>query len=281
MFDQGLAEKAGETLHRVRERRPLVHCITNYVTMNYTANALLAVGASPVMAHAEEEVEEMVALAQALVLNLGTLTQARVEAMAKAGREANKRRLPIVLDPVGAGATTLRSRSARKLMEDLSIQVIRGNPSEILSLCRGEAKPKGVETMHTVDESAQAALKLAQDYHAILAVSGPVDLVTDGRRVYKVHNGHPMMGYMTGAGCTATAVIASFLAAGSETHQAAAAALSCLGLAAETAAKASNGPGTFQIRLLDALYHMREGDLKQGARIEIARGAELISDQNR
>jgi hydroxyethylthiazole kinase len=281
MFDRGMAQKAAESLQRVRGRKPLVHCITNYVTMNYTANALLAVGASPVMAHAEEEVEEMVALAQALVLNLGTLTPSRVEAMSRAGREANKQHIPVVLDPVGVGATTLRSRAARRLMEELSIQAVRGNPSEILSLCRGKAKPKGVETMHAVDEAAQAALKLAQDHHAILAVSGPVDLVTEGRTVYKVHNGHAMMGSVTGAGCTATAVLAAFLAAGSEPLEAAAAALSCLGLAAEKAAKASKGPGTFQIRLLDALYQMTEGELKEGARIEIARDAEPAHDQDR
>src|SRR5512135_51942 len=134
MFDQGLAQKASHNLKKVREKKPLVHNITNYVVMNYTANALLACGASPVMAHAAEEVEEMVSLAGALVLNIGTLTPQWVEAMLRAGKRANELHVPVILDPVGAGATRLRTGSARRLIEKLSIQVIRGNASEILSL---------------------------------------------------------------------------------------------------------------------------------------------------
>jgi hydroxyethylthiazole kinase len=272
MFDKGMAKKAAENLKRVREKKPLVHSITNYVTMNYTADALLACGASAVMAHGEEEVEEMVSLADALVLNLGTLTEARVEAMAKAGREAGKRRIPIVLDPVGAGATNLRTRSARKFMRELSIQVIRGNPSEILSLSQLMAKPKGVESMHSVDEAGRAASELAKANHAILAVSGRVDFVTDGIRTCRVHNGSEMMGAMTGAGCTATAVIAAFLTVDSDPLEATATALCYLGVAAEKAAEVSQGPGTFKARLLDALYRMDGETLSLGAKIEIAGG---------
>jgi len=270
MFDKGLAQKAAENLKKVREKKPLIHSITNYVTMNYTANALLACGASAVMAHAEEEVEEMVCLADALVLNLGTLSEVRVHAMEKAGKEACKRHLPIVLDPVGAGATTLRTRSCQRLIRELSIRVIRGNPSEILSLSHEGARPRGIESVHPVDAAAEAAVNLAREHGSILAVSGRVDLVTDGKTRYRVHNGHDMLGSMTGAGCTATAMIAAFLAVGSNALEATAAALSYFGLAAEKAAKSSEGPGSFQIRLLDALYRMDEEELKQGARIEIA-----------
>lgn len=270
MFDEVLAQKAAENLKKVRKKKPLVHSITNYVTMNYTANALLACGASAVMAHAEEEVEEMVSLADALVLNMGTLTEARVDAMTKAGKEANKRHIPIILDPVGAGATTLRARSCQRLLRELSIQVIRGNPSEILSLAQERAKPKGVESVHSVDEAVEAALYLAREHAAILAVSGKVDLVTDGTKKCRVYNGHHMLGYMTGAGCTATAMIAAFLAASSNPFEATAAGLSYFGLAAEKAARTSDGPGTFRIHLLDALYRMDEEELRPGARIEIA-----------
>lgn len=270
MFDEGLAQKAAGNLKKVREKKPLIHSITNYVTMNYTANALLACGASAVMAHAEEEVEEMVALADALVLNLGTLTEARVAAMTKAGKEAGKQRIPIVLDPVGSGATTLRTRSCLRLLEELSIHVIRGNPSEILSLVDKGAGPKGVESVHRVEEAAQAALKLAEEHGMSVAVSGPVDVVTDGKKMCRVYNGHNMMTAMTGAGCAATAMIAAFLAAGSLPFEAAAAALSYFGLAAEKAAMVCDGPGTFRIRLLDALYGMDEEELRVGAKIEAA-----------
>jgi hydroxyethylthiazole kinase len=269
MFDEGLAQKAAETLKKVREKKPLVHSITNDVTMNYTANALLACGASAVMAHGEEEVEEMVSLSNALVLNLGTLTESRVDAMTKAGRVANTRRIPIVLDPVGAGATTLRTRSCQRLLQGLSIQVIRGNPSEILSLGRDELRSKGVDSLHRVDEAVEAALDLAKTYALTAAVTGKIDFVTDGSRACRVYNGHDMMAYMTGAGCAATVLIAAFLAAGSHPFEATAAALSYLGLAAEKAAATSDGPGTFQIQLLDALYRMEEEELKRGARIKI------------
>jgi hydroxyethylthiazole kinase len=270
MFDQVLAQKAAENLKRVREKKPLIHSITNYVTMNFTANALLACGASAVMAHGEEEVDEMVSLADALVLNLGTLTEARVDAMATAGRGANRRRIPIVLDPVGVGTTTLRTRSCQRLIQELSIKVIRGNPSEILALAHEKTRPKGVEAVHPVDEAVEAALRLARGHALILAVSGKVDLVTDGKKLCRIHNGHDMMAYMTGAGCTATALIAAFLATSLNSFEATAGALSFIGLAAEKAAKTSYGPGTFQMRLLDALYRMDEEALRSGARIEIA-----------
>ena len=270
MFDKGLAQKAAENLREVRKQKPLIHCITNTVTMNYTANALLACGASAVMAYGEEEVEEMVCLADALVLNLGTLTKARAASMTKAGKGAGRRRIPIVLDPVGVGATAFRTRSCQRLMEELPLRVIRGNPSEILSLVQSGVRPKGVESVHPVDEAAEAALKLARARGMTIAVSGRMDLVTDGKRVCRVYNGHPMMTRMTGAGCTATVMIAAFLAVIADPFEATGAALSYFGLAAEEAAHASGGPGSFQVRLLDALYGMKEEDLRLGAKIEIA-----------
>jgi hydroxyethylthiazole kinase len=270
MFNQEMAQKAAENLRRVRERKPLVHNITNYVVMNYTANALLACGASPVMAHAAEEVEEMVSLAGALVLNIGTLSPPWVEAMRKAGKRANALHVPVILDPVGAGATRLRTDSAKGLMEAVSIQVIRGNASEILSLAgkKSATRTKGVDSVHTVDQVAETAGVLAKELRTTLAITGAVDLITDGERVCRVMNGHEMMSCVTGTGCTATVMIGAFLAVCPDALEAAATGLSYFGLAGERAAVQAIGPGSFQIALLDALYGMKEGELRAGAKIE-------------
>jgi len=270
MFDRKMAQTAAENLKRVRAQKPLVHNITNYVVMNYTANALLACGASPVMAHAAEEVEEMVTLAGALVLNIGTLSPPWVEAMIKAGKRAQAVHVPVVLDPVGAGATRLRTDSARRLIEEFPVQVIRGNASEILSLAGGKSgRTKGVDTVHTVDEAGDAAMELARELRTTLAITGAVDLITDGRQIIRVMNGHEMMGRVTGTGCTATVIVAAFLAVDSNPLEAAATALSFFGLAGEKAAAKSSAPGTFQIALLDALYQITEDDLEKGAKIQV------------
>ena len=253
MFDQTLAQQAAGNLKLIREKKPLIHNITNYVVMNYTANALLACGASPVMAHALDEVEEMVALSGALVLNIGTLSPPWIEAMLKAGKRANALNIPVILDPVGSGATKLRTDTARRIMEEISIQVIRGNASEVLSM--GEAKTvstKGVDSVHTVDQATETAMSLAKALKTTLAITGAVDLITDGNQVFRVENGHSMMGYVTGTGCTATTMIAAFLAVDPDSLKASATGLSFFGLAGEMAAARTSGPGSFQIALLDA-----------------------------
>ena len=280
MYDQDMANKAAVNLRLVRERKPLVHNITNYVVMNYTANALLACGAAPVMAHAAEEVEEMVSLAGALVLNIGTLSIPWIEAMIKAGKRANALHVPIILDPVGAGATALRTDSAKRLIEEVSIQVIRGNASEILSLSRERpgSRTKGVDSVHTVDQVAQMAVALAGDLKAVLAVTGVVDLITDGERVYRVMNGHEMMRHVTGTGCTATAIIGAFLAVDSDSLKAATTGLAYFGLAGEKAAAKTSSPGTFQIALLDSLYEMNEEETRAGARIEGSPAGRLVRE---
>ena len=239
--------------------------------MNYTANVLLACGASPVMAHAPEEVEEMVALAGALVLNIGTLNPAWIDAMAKAGREANRLGVPVILDPVGAGATRLRTESARRLIDEVKIEVIRGNASEVLSLAR-EAKraTRGVDSVHGVDEAAGAAARLAGELGTTLAITGPIDLVTDGRRIRRVANGHGLMGRVTGTGCSATVLIAAFLAVDRDPVEAAATGLAYFGLAGEVAARSAAAPGSYQIALLDALFTLDPQQLQEGARIEAA-----------
>ena len=262
-----LAQKAGENLRMIRTKKPLVHNITNFVVMNYTANALLACGASPVMAHAPEEVVEMVSLAGALVLNIGTLTPYWVDSMLKAGRRANELNTPIILDPVGAGATKLRTDSAKEIIDALSIQVVRGNASEVLSLACEGSRTKGVDAIHSVDEAADAAVSLAMELNTTLAITGKVDLITDGERIYRVSNGHELMGYVTGSGCTATAIIGAFLAVDNDPVEATATGLAYFGLAGEHAAAKASAPGTFQMVLLDALYTMGEEELREGAQI--------------
>jgi hydroxyethylthiazole kinase len=263
-----LSEKAAENLMALREQKPLIHNITNYVVMNYTANALLAMGASPVMAHAQNEVEDMVSFAGALVLNIGTLTDDWIRSMIKAGKKASQLETPIVLDPVGSGATPLRTNSAKNIISETSITVIRGNASEILSLRDENSKTKGVDSIHSVDEAAEAARNLAEKLHTTLAITGPVDLVTDGKRILRVSNGHPLMAYVTGTGCTATTAIGAFLAVDNDPLSATATALSFFGLAGEIAAETASAPGSFMIQMLDALYTITPDLLRERCHIQ-------------
>ena len=265
---ENLAEQAARNLRAVRERKPLVHNITNFVVMNYTANALLAMGASPVMAHAINEVEEMVSHAGALVLNIGTLTDEWVAAMIAAGRKATDKKIPIVLDPVGSGATRLRTESARKILSQTRVSVLRGNASEILSLQDENSRTKGVDAVHGVDEAARTAGILAAELGSTLAITGPVDLITDGRRVVRVSNGHPLMANVTGTGCTATAAVGAFLAVDPDPLSAAATALAFFGLAGEVASASATAPGSFMIKMLDALFTITPEQLQGGCKIE-------------
>ena len=264
---QRFAESAARHLAAVRERRPLIHNITNLVVMNFTANALLAAGASPVMAHAPEEVEEMVSHAAALVLNIGTLTKEGIESMILAGRKAAACRVPVIFDPVGSGATAFRTRSARRIIAETHPAVVRANPSEALSLAQASSQTRGVDSAHTVDQATTTARSLALQLRATLAVTGPVDLVTDGSRTLRVANGHPLMGRVTGTGCAATAIIGAFLAVEPDPVAAAASALAYFGLAGETAGREAAAPGSFKIRLLDALYTITPEQLESGCRI--------------
>lgn len=262
-----LSEKAARNLAAVREKKPLIHNIGNYVVMNYISNALLAMGASPVMAHALDEVEEMVSLAQALVLNLGTLTGDWVDSIIKAGKKASKLGMPVVLDPVGSGATSLRTDTAQKILDEINISVIRGNPSEILSLRYKNSKTKGVDSIHSVEEAAQSAQVLAGNLNTIVAITGPSDFITDGDRVIQVSNGHPLMGRVAGTGCTASVAIGAFLAVDDNPISATATGLAYLGLAGEIAGKNASAPGSFMIKMIDALYTITPETLKDGCKI--------------
>jgi hydroxyethylthiazole kinase len=262
-----LSLKAAENLQKIRKNKPLIHNITNFVVMNYTANVLLAMGASPVMAHAENEVEDMVAFAGALVLNIGTLTDTWIASMVQAGQKATALHKPIILDPVGAGATPFRTTSARAIIEKTRVSVIRGNPSEILSLGSKQSTTKGVDSTSSVQDASLTACHLAKELETILAITGPVDLVTDGSRVVHIANGHALMPYVTGTGCSATAAIGAFAAVDPDYLSAAATALAFFGLAGEMAGRTATGPGSFMIHLLDALYTMTPEQLQKGCRI--------------
>jgi hydroxyethylthiazole kinase len=196
----------GQTLRELRERKPLVHQITNYVVMNETANATLALGALPVMAHAREEVEEMVALAGALVLNIGTLSPHWVDAMLLAGKAANEHGIPVVLDPVGAGATRYRTETARRILDEIKVAVLRGNQGEVATLVGIEAEVRGVESIGAGSEPADLARTAARNLGLVAAVTGPVDHVSDGDRVLAVANGHDLLAAVTGTGCMSSAI---------------------------------------------------------------------------
>jgi hydroxyethylthiazole kinase len=260
---------AGATLRTMRERKPLVHQITNYVVMNETANATLAIGALPVMAHAVEEVEEMAGLASALVLNIGTLSPHWVEAMLLAGGAASARGIPVVLDPVGAGATAYRTATARRILDVVGVTVIRGNPGEVATLVGADAEVRGVESIGAGLEAAELARTAARRLGVVASVTGAVDHVSDGHRVLAVANGHELLASVTGTGCMSSALTGCFLAAKPDAPlEAAAEALAAFGVAAEDAALGSGGPGTFHARLYDALYDLDPETLDGRTRVE-------------
>lgn len=262
-----LNEKIAQILERVRQKRPLLHHITNFVVMNDTANVTLHVGALPVMAHAKEEVADMVSMAGALVLNPGTLTPQWVEAMIIAGRKANRLGIPIVLDPVGAGATPLRTESNLRLLKELKIAIVRGNSGEIGALTGLGGVVKGVESVVEVEDPIAVAKALAKKYRLTVAITGARDIISDGERVMAVDNGHPMLKTITGTGCMATTMIAAFAAVEDDYLLAATGGLVSFGLAAEIAASQAQGPGSFKVALFDALYNLSAKQVVAGAKV--------------
>lgn len=243
-------------LQNVRNNAPLVHNITNFVVMNNTANALLSIGASPVMAHAVEEAAEMTSLASALVINIGTLSHEWIRAMGMAMSAAQKKGIPIVFDPVGAGATEFRTRTCLDLLDQTAPSVIRGNASEIMALAGDCVQTKGVDSSAAAADAENAALALAEKYACVVCVSGAVDLITDGKQTMKVRNGHPLMPKVTGLGCTATALIGAFCAINGDFFTATGHAMTIMGICGELAAAQAAGPGTLQVHLIDAFHNL-------------------------
>lgn len=246
-----------EDLRLIREKSPLIHNITNYVVMNSTANALLAIGASPVMAHATEEVEDMVQIASALVLNIGTLDKQWVSAMLMAGIRAHELGIPIILDPVGAGATPYRTAVAQEIIKSCNPTVIRGNASEITALIDSSVRTKGVDSTSKSDTAVTAAQKLAMQTGAIISVSGEKDYITDGTIVNIVEGGDAMMACVTGMGCTATALTAAFVTVDSNFLQAATNAMELMSRVGELAKSKATGPASLQLNFIDELYNFK------------------------
>ena len=262
------AVATGESLARIRAQRPLVHQITNFVVMNETANATLAIGALPVMAHAPEEVAEMATVAGALVLNIGTLTNDWVDSMILAGRAANAAGVPVVLDPVGAGATTLRTQSAQRILTEVAVAIVRGNAAEIATLAGRGAEIRGVESVGTSDDIGDVATAAASALGCTVAVTGAVDAVSDGATTLRIANGDPLLAMVTGTGCIASAITGCFAAVNRDRPlQAAAEALVALGVAGEDAAAVSRGPGSFHVALYDALYALSPDTVDARARV--------------
>ena len=263
-----MSDSAGAALRDLRERKPLVHQITNYVVMNETANATLAIGALPVMAHAGEEVEEMASASGALVLNIGTLSAPWIDAMLLAGKAANASAAPVVLDPVGVGATTFRTQTARRILAEVDVAIVRGNAAEVAALAGLEAEIRGVEAIGAGGSGADVARTAAEHLGVVAAVTGPVDHVSDGTHTLAIANGDPLLATITGSGCISTALTGCFAAVRpSSTLAAAAFALAALGVAAEDAARGAPGPGTFHARLYDALYTLTPEGLDERANI--------------
>jgi hydroxyethylthiazole kinase len=263
-------KELGKLLEAIRSERPMVHHITNYVTVNDCANITMCIGAAPVMAHSVDEVAEMVAMAGALVLNIGTLDAGQIEAMLIAGKRANELKIPVVLDPVGAGATRLRTSSARKLIGDLKLAVIKGNAGEVATLAGEEASVRGVDSMSVKKDIIGIATKFAGIIGTTVAITGKTDIVSDGKSTLLVDNGHQLMGSFSGSGCMAASVCGAFAAVSGDRLKSTVAALAAFGIAGENAARKAKGPGSFKVALFDAVAALTPAELAKRAKLREA-----------
>lgn len=271
-------KKIIELLEEVKEKNPLVHHITNYVTVNDCANITLAIGGSPVMADDINEVGDMVSLASSLVINIGTLNSRSVESMIEAGKRANELKIPVILDPVGAGATPYRTETAKRIISELKLAVIRGNLSEIKTLYGIKTKTKGVDACDDDSTSGdeftdekEMAKALANKFNTVIAITGAVDLITDGKTLYTVENGHKIMCKVTGTGCMCTSLIGSFLGAGDDNLLATLAGVVSMSMAGEVAYegldKNKEGTGTLKVKIIDAIYNLSEATIMKRSKI--------------
>jgi hydroxyethylthiazole kinase len=264
-----LGKKIFKIMERIRQERPLIHNITNMVAMNDSANIILAIGGLPIMAHAQAEVREMVRAAGALVLNIGTLTSEQIDSMIAAGEEANSYKKPVVLDPVGVGATHLRTESALRLQERVKIDIVKGNYAEVSILAGLKGDIKGVESVGNGENSVEVARSLACKHNQLAVISGEKDIVTDGKTVLEISNGSPMLRTITATGCMVTSLIATFAAVCDDYILASAGALVCFGLAGERAAVKAQGPGSFKVNLFDEVYNLNEEIICKDLKVKI------------
>jgi len=259
--------KADELLIKIRKEKPIIHHLTNWVTIYDCANITKMLGASPVMAHASEEVAEMAGIASALVLNIGTLTTGFVEAMKLAAKRANRKGIPVVLDVCGAGATKFRDRKSFQLLDSVRINILKGNVSEIARIAGRKIRTQGVDASYVAENGIELARKLAQKRKCTVVITGQEDIVTDEKETFLVRNGHPLMAHVVGTGCMATAVIGAFAAVEKNLSLAAVAGLTCYEIAAERAVERAQGPASFKERMFDCLYHLDPKDVRQFQRV--------------
>jgi len=257
----------GTLLSDIRTKRPLIHHITNTVTINDCANVTLAIGAAPVMAEAMEEVGEMVGHADALVLNIGTLSRQQILSMTEAGHCANRKGIPVILDPVGAGATSMRTDSAQMLLEELRIAVLKGNAGEIGVLAGADAHVRGVDFSEISGDIAVIARNFARERGIVVAVSGATDIISDGTRTVFIGNGHALLGRLSGTGCMAASLIGAFSAVSEDRVAAAAGAFAALGIAGELAASPGIGPYTYRTALFDRIAAISATSIVENAKI--------------
>ncbi len=261
-----------DLLCEVREKSPLIHNITNYVTVNDCANAILAIGASPIMADDAKEVEEIVSISSALVINIGTLNQRTITSMIMAGKRANELNIPVILDPVGAGASILRNKTIQEILSQVKINVICGNLSEVSFLAGLKVSTKGVDTAK-VDEKNDAvviAKLVANKYSCVVGITGKVDIISDGIRVAKIANGHKLLSRVTGTGCMTSALIGSFCSVTNDYYMATVIGIATMGISGEIAFEKTGiiGTGSFHISIIDALSNMNSTCFLERAKID-------------
>ena len=263
-----IAERIANNFAKIKKEKPLIHHITNYVVMNDTANITLHLRALPVMAHAREEVCEMVQASDALVINIGTLSSSWIESMFLAGNKANDKGIPIILDVVGTGATSYRTDMCNKLISELKISVLKGNAGEIGILTKAGGKVRGVESSGKAISLKETVIDYAKENNLTVVVTGRTDIATNGKETYIVGNGDKYLTTITGTGCMSTSAVAVFCAVEKDMAFASASALACFGLAAQIAAKKANGPASFKTSFFDAVYNLSSKKIKKGALVE-------------
>ncbi len=259
--------EASRLFEELRGRRPLVHHITNYVTVNDCANIAICAGAAPVMADAIEEMDDMVAIAGALVLNIGTLNYRLVDSMLAAGRRANGLGIPVIVDPVGAGATPYRTETVNRLLKELDVAVLKGNAGEIGIMAGSEAKVVGVDSHGVEGDPVEICREYAERLGITVVMTAPEDIISNGKDTYVVSNGHPMMELVSGTGCMASTVVGAFNAISEDRALACASALVTMGLAGERAALEAKGPMSFRTKLFDSMHNMTSADVESGAKV--------------
>ncbi|MDD5450026.1 MAG: hydroxyethylthiazole kinase [Candidatus Omnitrophica bacterium] len=255
-------------LEKVRQEKPVIHHLTNWVTIYDCANVVKVLGASPVMAHAKEEVAEMASIASSLVLNIGTLTVDFIEAMKSAAKSANKKGIPVVLDACGCGATELRNRKTAELLEEVRIDIIKGNASEIAKIAGEDVKTKGVDAAKVEKNLIEVARHVAKKYRCTAVITGAEDIITDDKQVFILKNGHPIMASIVGTGCMAASVIGTFATVEKNLALAATSGLVCFEIASECAAKRASGPGTFKEKMYDCLFHLDKATIGTMQKVE-------------